>query len=176
MFQLFQNFATPEQQEMANLIKSKGGDAALQDDKVVKELMEREAQLSPGAPETRHKKPPKPISPNEIRREIKEDPDLAIKRNAKLFDAKFDMQRRLISEDIDRTVRRETDRVISAVTGGPHDRIIDLVRLMLSRVCYYSLFIMHFRIYIISGRKWYVSCISCIQFHLIIFLRAGEAL
>lgn len=64
----------------------------------------------------------------DLLRDINQDPNVAIKRNAELFfDRKFAMQRRKIQADIAKTVRREGDRIISAVTAGPHDRIIDKV-------------------------------------------------
>ncbi|KAF9644578.1 hypothetical protein BDM02DRAFT_3074100, partial [Thelephora ganbajun] len=60
-----------------------------------------------------------------LQQEINSDPDEAIEKNAEFFDRKFDIQRRQIVEDIARTVNREGDRIISAVTAGPHDRIVD---------------------------------------------------
>jgi len=46
----------------------------------------------------------------EIQHEIKDDPIDAIEKKRRVLNRKFDMQRRQIEEDIQRTVRREGDR------------------------------------------------------------------
>ena len=56
----------------------------------------------------------------------------AIKKNLEVFELKFKMQQRELAEEMRRMVHHEGDRVIEAVTAGPHDRIIDPVRFALS--------------------------------------------
>jgi len=125
MLQMFQKLLTPEQKKLADMIEKKGGNAVLDNEGVMKELAAVEASLSPTS--GRHGTDRFDLA--EIQHEIKDDPTDAIDKNAEFFNRKFDMQRRQIEEDIARAVRREGDRIITAVTAGPHDRIVDPVRL-----------------------------------------------
>jgi hypothetical protein len=94
----------------------------------MRDLSDLEAKIcAPAGMERR--KPAKEFNLVEIQHEIRDDPTEAIEKNAESFNRKFDIQRRQIQEDIERTVRREGDRIISAVTAGPHERILDPVRI-----------------------------------------------
>ena len=124
MLQMFQTLLTPEQKKLADIIEKKGGNAVLDNEGVMKELAAVEASLSQAS--SRHVSERFDLA--EIQHEITDDPTSAIENNAEFFNRKFDMQRRQIEEDIARTVRREGDRIITAVTAGPHDRIVDPVR------------------------------------------------
>ena len=123
MLQMFQKLLTPEQKKLADLVEKKGGNAILDDEDTMKELSDVEALLAPAS--GRHGSGRFDLA--EVQHEIRGDPTDAIDKNAEFFNRKFDIQRRQIEEDIARTVRREGDRIISAVTAGPHDRIVDPV-------------------------------------------------
>ena len=123
MLQMFHKLLTPDQKKIADLVEKNGGNAVLDNEIVMKELIAAEASLTSAG--SRHSAGR--IDLAEIQHEIKDDPTDAIDKNAEFFNRKFDMQRRQIEEDIARTVRREGDRIISAVTAGPHDRIVDPV-------------------------------------------------
>lgn len=122
--QMFQTLLTPEQKKLADMIEKDGGNAVLDDEGVMKKLVAAEASLSPASGRLDSGR----FDLAEIQHEIKDDPTDAIEKNAEFFNRKFDMQRRQIEEDIARTVRREGDRIITAVMAGPHDRIVDPVR------------------------------------------------
>ena len=125
--QLFKEFATPEQQMLTAMVESMGGDAALENQQAIERLIREESALTASSgPEGR------PLNFIELRQEIKCDPEESIKQNAELFDRKFELQRRQIEEDITLAVNQERDRIISTVTAGPHDRIVDLVCLRFS--------------------------------------------
>jgi len=124
MLQMFQKLVTPEQKKLANLVQEKGGNAVLDDEQAMKELAAVEASLSPGSSRNDSGR----FDLAEVQHEINDDPNGAIEKNAEFFNRKFDIQRRQIKEDIARAVRREGDRIILAVTAGPHDRIVDPVR------------------------------------------------
>ena len=129
MSQLFQEFATPEQKKLAVMVEEMGGAAALENEQGMKELAHAEfAFVVPTGWDTKHGGA-RPFDVVELRHEIKGNPDEAIEQNAKIFNRKFDLQRRQIVEveDIAHAVNREGDRIISAVTAGPHDRIVDQV-------------------------------------------------
>lgn len=126
--QMFREFVTPEQRQLAILVEKKGGDKAIDNEQAMKELSDAEASIS--APAGMEKtRPTKKFDLVEIQHEIRDDPTEAIERNAEFFNRKFDIQRRQIQEDIERAVRREGDRIISAVTAGPYERIVDPVRI-----------------------------------------------
>ena len=125
MLQLFQKLLTPEQKKLADIVQKKGGNAVLEDEHALEELAAVEASLSPPSGRIGAGR----FDFSEIRYEIDEDPANAIEKNAESFGRKFDIQRRQIEEDVARAMRREGDRIISAVTAGPHDRIVDPVRL-----------------------------------------------
>ena len=122
--QMFQTLLTPEQKKLANMVEKKGGNAVLDNEGVMRELVAVEVSLSSAS--GRHSNERFDLA--EIQHEITGDPTGAIEKNAESFNRKFDMQRRQIQEDIARAVRREGDRIITAVTAGPHDRIVDPVR------------------------------------------------
>ena len=127
MLQLFQEFVSPEQKKLAVMVEQMGGDAALDNEQSMRELTDAEfAFAAPSGSDSRHGGG-RPFDLVELQHEIKGNPDEAIEKNADFFDRKFDIQRRQIVEDIERTVNREGDRIISAVTAGPHDRIVDPV-------------------------------------------------
>jgi hypothetical protein len=128
MMEMFQKFVTPEQKQLAALVEQKGGDAILDNERVMRELSDAEASISAPAGMERHR-PAKEFNLVELQHEIRDDPTEAIEKNAEFFNRKFDIQRRQIQEDLERAVRREGDRIISAVTAGPHERIIDPVRI-----------------------------------------------
>ena len=124
MLQMFQTLLTPEQKKLANMVEKKGGNAVLDNEGAMRELVAAEVSLSSAS--GRHSNERFDLA--EIQHEITGDPTGAIEKNAESFNRKFDMQRRQIQEDIARAVRREGDRIITAVTAGPHDRIVDPVR------------------------------------------------
>ena len=151
MLQMFQKLLTPEQKKLADLVEKKGGNAVLDDECAMRELSAAEASLAPAS--GRHGSGRFDLA--EVQHEIRGDPVDAIAKNAEFFDRKFDMQRRQIEEDIARAVRREGDRIITAVTAGPHDRIVDPVRTSLvGIVAYKPIFNVHLRIFTKSGRIW----------------------
>ena len=121
---MFQKLLPPEQKKLTDLVEKKGGNTVLDDEDTMEELAAVEASLSP----TSGRQSRGQFDLAELRHEIRDDPTDAIERNAELFNRIFDVQRRQIEEEIARVSRREGDRVISAVTAGPHDRIVDPVR------------------------------------------------
>ena len=126
MKEMFQKFVTPEQRQLDLLIEKKGGASVIDNEKVMKELSDAEVSTAVPFARERHK-PAKKFELAEIQREIREEPAAAIKKNAELFNRKFDIQRRQIQEDIEHAVSREGDRIISAVNSGPHERVLDPV-------------------------------------------------
>ena len=130
MMEMFQKFVTPEQRQLAFLVEQKGGgDAIIDNEQVMRELSDAETLISaPTGMERR--RPAKKFDFVEIQREIRDDPAVAIEENAKFFNRKFDLQRKLIQEDIKRAISHKGDRITSAVTAGPHERVLDSVHIL----------------------------------------------
>jgi len=131
MMEMFrERFVTPEQRQLAVLVKQKGGDAAIHNEQAMKELVTKEASISAPVGSEKHRSTKK-FDLVEIQREIQGDPTEAIENNEESFNGKFRVQMRQIQEDVERAVRQQGDRIISAVTGGPHERIVDPVRILI---------------------------------------------
>ena len=156
MLQLFQEFITPEQKKLTKMVEERGGIAALENENAMKELVEAEFHfVAPSGSDNRHGTG-RPADVAELQHEIKDNPNDAIEKNAEFFNRKFDIQTRQIVEDIARAVNREGDRIISAVTAGPHDRIVDPVRFEILGHCINKFLSVLLRISITYGRTWYV--------------------
>ena len=132
ILQLFQDFVTPQQRKLAVMVERMGGESALQNERAMRELSGAESALAAQAGSEGRPAGGRPFDFIELQQEIMGDPGEAIRKNADFFNRKFDIQRRHIVEDIAREVNREGDRIISAVTAGPHDRIVDPVWLGIS--------------------------------------------
>jgi hypothetical protein len=63
----------------------------------------------------------------DIKREMVSSVEAMLEENMKVFSVKFDLQQKQIVADISVVVRREGDRLESALLSGPHDRILDQV-------------------------------------------------
>ena len=130
MTKMFQEkFVTPEQRRLTLLVKEKGGDAAIRDEQAMKELWAEEVSISGSAGNERHGRSAKKFDLVEIQSEIEGDPAEAIEKNEESFYGKLRVQMRQIQKDVERAVRDHADRIISAVTGGPYERIVDPVRI-----------------------------------------------
>ncbi|KAJ7126471.1 hypothetical protein C8R43DRAFT_708313 [Mycena crocata] len=133
MFKMFQQFVTPEQKEMARLVEQKGGVQACQEnDKILKELSDLEnksamsqVNLGPQSAKGTASMGSRTSGLEDLKDELSTDPDVAIEKNLTVFSRKFEVQKRQIIDELTKVVERQGDRVISAITAGPHDKIID---------------------------------------------------
>ncbi|KAF8486675.1 hypothetical protein JB92DRAFT_3101334 [Gautieria morchelliformis] len=132
MMEMFQHFVLPGQKALEQFIEEKGGAKACQsDDRLLNELSEFEKkQGRPSSSSTS----PSPVgglvtktkdSLDDLKEDLHTDPEVAMEKNMVHFSRKFEIQKRQIIEELSRVVRREGDRIISAVTSGPHDKIND---------------------------------------------------
>ncbi|KAI9068344.1 hypothetical protein FKP32DRAFT_1587743 [Trametes sanguinea] len=116
--------SSPEQDQLAALIQAKGGPAVVMSNlEVLRELLTIKpgsAKRSDGQAVEQHSE-----DLNRIREELFESPEVAIQKNFDIFERKFRMQQREFAEEMRRVIHHEGDRVVEAVTSGPHDRIID---------------------------------------------------
>ncbi|KAJ6588466.1 hypothetical protein B0H19DRAFT_1099542 [Mycena capillaripes] len=126
MMKMFQQFVSPEQKEMARLVEQRGGQAVLDNDKALKELNDWENKSGGSQGSTAHGgKMAKPADLDDLKDDLHTDPDAAMEQNMAVFTRKFEVQKRQIIDELSRVVERQGDRIISAVTAGPHDKIVD---------------------------------------------------
>jgi hypothetical protein len=127
------------------LVEQRGGQAqCLDNDKALKELAdwENKSNTSQGTSTGPGSKTTKPSNLDDLKGDLHTDPDTAMEQNMTKFERKFEVQTRQImlvtsciltaslmgdSDEMSRVVERQGDRIISAVTAGPHDKIIDPV-------------------------------------------------
>jgi hypothetical protein len=142
MMKMFTQLASPEHKQMARcvrvvntlqllmvshrMIEQRGGDACVEDDDALRELSDFE-EKSGGTREIASKGPK--LDLDDLKESLHTDPDAAMEKNMAKFNRKLEVQTRQIIDEVNRAIQREGDRVISAVNAGPHDRIIDPVRL-----------------------------------------------
>ena len=105
MLRLFPKFVTPQQEELAAMVEARGGDAALENEEVMEELIGAEFIRTARSGDQRDGG--RPSSLVELQQEIKGNLDDAVKKNADFFDRKFEIQKREIMDDIDRALSRQ---------------------------------------------------------------------
>lgn len=128
---LFQQLVSPEQKQLSELVAAKGGLKVLRDnDKTLLEL-ERAAEKVSGAPKAElglaRREQPKSTTLDDLRKDVIEDPTVTVEKNLAVFSRKFEAQKNQIVDELTLVVKRESDRVIQEVKGGPHERILDRV-------------------------------------------------
>ncbi|KAH9034700.1 hypothetical protein EDB85DRAFT_2220184 [Lactarius pseudohatsudake] len=133
---MFEQLVSPEEKRLNELVRAKGGPKeALRNDKELLSL-EKEASKASSAPGsewlrvtvTREKPSDANTNANDLndlRKDIVEDPDIAVKKNENVHSRKFAAQMSQITVDVTSVVKQESDRVIQEMKGGPHDRIRD---------------------------------------------------
>ena len=160
----FSKAMSPEEQELAALVHKKGGAMAVMgDDDVLRELLRfqpaasidrRQANRHNGRDDTGFDSRSDGDDLTIIKQELFESPILAIKKNLFLFERKFEIQGRILLEELHPSFyRHEGDRVIQAIAAGPRDRIIDPVRPLFSGFPT-NIFDPYFRTFIGYGRTW----------------------
>jgi len=134
MKMVFERMQTPEERELANFVESKGGvDAVLSDDELLDEVAknQQKAEEQSGIKGIR---PPdwKPLDLPKLRKEVNKEVDTILAENSKIFEQRFEAVAISVKE-VKGTIIRESDRVIETILAGigkgPHERILDKVRL-----------------------------------------------
>ena len=159
MIAFFQTCMSPEYKEMATRINDRGGIQAVMDnERLLKELVEARG-ASDGAVEVRgaHRRDVA-FDMDELRSELKEDVEMAMEKNSHTFSRKFEMQRKQIVDELTKAIHREGDRIIDAVTAGPHDRIIDPVSPRPMNLCHAIHSCVLLRTCMPYGKRWCVAC------------------
>ena len=130
---LFEQFISPEQKRLSELVAAKGGIKACKDDNRILLELEKATGKGPSAPKAegsrarREQHKDTNLSGDDLRRDVLEDPDIAAGRNLTVFSRKFDAQKNQIVDSLTLAFKRESDRVVRELKGGAHERIVDKV-------------------------------------------------
>jgi hypothetical protein len=139
---LFEQFISPEQKRLSELIAAKGGIKACKDDNRKLLELEKATGKGPSAPKVegsrarREQHKDTNLSAEDLERDVLEDPDIAVEKNLKAFYRKFDMQKDQIISEVTDVIKRESDRIIQelkdATVALARERIVDKVGFFLS--------------------------------------------
>jgi len=136
MMAMFQQLVGPEQKELSALVTANGGVKALRnDDKallLLEETASKASSISPASAEG-HRSPRTKVQDakhaEDLQNDIFEEPGAALEKNRTVFFRKFEAQKNQIVDELSLVMKRESDRVIQEVKGGPHERLLDRVSL-----------------------------------------------
>lgn len=125
MKSFFAQILKSEQANMLKRIEEMGGSQkVMQNKKLIKELSpDLDSKGSAAAGNKPGNSSTSEI--DEVQEDLKTDPETLIAKNLEVFHRKFEVQARQIIDEVDRIVQRQGDRIINAITAGPHDRIKD---------------------------------------------------
>ena len=123
---LFNKFVGTEERRIANEIEAKGGlKKVQQDDEALKELLGLDKSVGPQAKDGPHNMHREKTARNkisaldELKVELREDFEDALKKNFDVFTFKFELQKEYIKAESDRVIGAVKD----AINQGPHMRI-----------------------------------------------------
>lgn len=129
MITIFQQLASPKQKQLSELVDASGGVKDLRsNDKILLSLDEKASRVS-GASSADARRT-QGMTADDLREDILETPDAAAEKNRATFFRKFEVQKRQIDE-LKQAIEQESDRVIQELKGGPHERILDRVSVLL---------------------------------------------
>jgi hypothetical protein len=158
MMKMIQAAVSPQERRLREQVDEKGRDVILEDEKILLQLGGHELRQASRRTTNRSKADGKPYTLEDLRKDLRADPEEAIKKNMDAFALKFKMQQDRILEKMEEAARREGDRVIEAIGAGPHDRITDPVIVLFHVIVHHAyLSICYHRTYTLSGKKWYVT-------------------
>ena len=119
---MFQKFISADEAKISEKLKGKGDVKAVQkNDALLRELNDLENGLSTGTTERNSKR--SAFSMKDLRDELNEDFEQAIKQNLESFEGKFVLYQKQLKQELSKFIRDENDRLLVAVKEGPHDRI-----------------------------------------------------
>jgi hypothetical protein len=133
MIAMFQQLASPEQKQVSARVAEMGGVSALRNNDEILLSLDKTANKVSSTPSTeghralRAKHTEAKPNADDIKSDLFEDPDAAAEKNRIVFFRKFEAQKNQILDELTHVVKRESDRIIQEVKGGPHERIIDRV-------------------------------------------------
>ncbi|KAF8589615.1 hypothetical protein K439DRAFT_1521372 [Ramaria rubella] len=125
MIKMFQTLMSPEERVTRHINERGGRDAVKENEKHLCEVSKDDLKGALSMAVIGHKAGGKPYSFEDLQDDLRLDPDEAIRKNLDVFLCKFKMQQDRMQEEMEAMVKRESDRIIEAMTGSPHDKIIN---------------------------------------------------
>lgn len=134
MVKQFGMMLTPLMKEFVNRNPKLKPEDIINDDDRLRECDDLEHESNAGSLSTnlvkrrlhgRHDNPDADSSLEDLRSELQEDLETAMKNNFELFNRKFEMQKKAIVDELSKLINRESDRVIEELSAGPYERILD---------------------------------------------------
>jgi ribosomal protein S17E len=121
---LFRKLDTPRERDVQKFIDEKGGAKACVDNEAtLQELVSKSGESLASLDPTNSGNGDLTSARKLLNKELAEDVDEAFKKNMKLFDRKLEMQSRQLTDAISST----GEYIISVLSGGAHDKILDPV-------------------------------------------------
>jgi hypothetical protein len=125
-----------------NIVRKGGIKAVREDDEILNELErtagETSSVSSAQGQHTRRAREAPNSNVDDLKSDIFEDPDAAAEKNRVVFGRKFDEQQDQIVRRVTAVVNHASDRVVRELSGGPHERIRDKVRIFLQLLAKYK--------------------------------------
>lgn len=124
---MFAVLVSPEQRQFGEVVRSRGGPAAVvADDHALEDLMRAKGSNDGHEVGPEHARQ-QSYSLEALKAELFDIPESAVRKNFELFQRKFAMQQRELADETHGVIVHESDWVINTVLSGPHDKIKDRV-------------------------------------------------
>lgn len=129
---VFEHMCTAEELDIASFVEEhKGIEAVVGNEQLLKQLMEKQQKRTERSGDKSDKA--QPLSLQDLQKELAKGVDEVLAENSKIFERNF-AGLEISLKDVKVTIHREGDRVIAEIlaniSAGPHERIIDRVRLL----------------------------------------------
>lgn len=129
----FKDYVTPEQRSVRNYVESKGGAKQLiSDDKLLQKLLKSiktvRAAVAVSGSSTILESSIQRDEISSIQTDLAVKSELATRSNEEQFSVTFQVMEENMKREMQMMLRRESDRIIDAVTAGPQNKIEDKVR------------------------------------------------
>ena len=144
MLLLFRVLDSPQERELMRIVSDHGGpQACMDDDKILKELVMRKQKLDGFQTDqdvsaqsadfiSSQVSNTDPFEWRVLREQLHEGLEAILHKNELIFQRKLEVQKKQLVEELEDMVKKDGDRVISAIISGPHDRIIDSVSVLVN--------------------------------------------
>ncbi|KAF8483041.1 hypothetical protein JB92DRAFT_2763738, partial [Gautieria morchelliformis] len=122
LLKIIQHAVSPEEQRLK---EEAGNENILENEALLIRLAKGELRGASSSITNRSKVDAKSYTLEDLREDLRADPEEAIQKNKEAFARKISMQEKRLREEMEAIVSRESDRVIDAIKAGPHDEIHD---------------------------------------------------
>ncbi|KAJ7596026.1 hypothetical protein C8J56DRAFT_1043125 [Mycena floridula] len=130
--QMFATYRTPQEREIGTWIERNGGEKAVLDDKdKCLQMLKKESSMSQGSSHHMQTRSVAVVDDDtaitNLRKEYRQDIKVLIQDNMEGYMKRFTMGIEQLNEDLTAKIAHQGDRIINALSGGPHKRIKDKI-------------------------------------------------